>query len=225
MIGAAQSIDPPAPSSKGCATDSAVGAGKRDSGLMADSLDLELWQLVSLLSPTLGFQRSRVVVEEAMRSIAATPKDHRRNPIEEVLEHLAPLHGLVGAAARIAQKNASAHAPQRASLPTAPTSVFLQAAPAAPQAKSERAIGRSTARTDGARACGFAACGSRCLVETLAPSLGRDKAMTSLAKACLDIGIGPEGAPERADEILSHLAKQPGPVGITARFVRARLRG
>jgi hypothetical protein len=61
------------------------------------------------------------------------------------------------------------------------------------------------------------------IAKLLASSLGLEKSVEAIDSAAATLGLPEVLAPREALRLLEHLARAPGLVGISARFVKARL--
>jgi hypothetical protein len=61
------------------------------------------------------------------------------------------------------------------------------------------------------------------LVDLLGRSLGADKAAEAVNVAAQELGLGELLSRDEALRLLEHVARQPGIVGITARFAKSRV--
>lgn len=61
------------------------------------------------------------------------------------------------------------------------------------------------------------------IVELLAKAVGKQEAERVVERAAVSVGFGAEGPLAKAQQVLEAIANEPGLVGITARFAKARL--
>jgi hypothetical protein len=174
-----------------------------------DELPTTLRAVVALLAPTLGQEKSEEVVSEAARALGIADDTLDPDRVRALLGALGRTPGLVGVAARFARTRYE----RRASEPPAQPAEATDPVPA------------STRDPSSARPAGSPKTISRRrVVMLLAPTLGEEKADEVVVAALRRRGL-PENALSRQDALvlLDELAALPGVIGVTARFVKARV--
>jgi hypothetical protein len=159
-----------------------------------------LSELVALLAPTIGQDKSRDAVVAAARHLGLEGDALAREEALSILDHLATSAGILGVAARFVRERSASR----------PARVVCEPPPAGDPAPA------------GVPSAGGAAAAK--LKAQLAPALGQEKSEQLVADAMKQLGIdGHELTAAEASAILDLLAGTPGLVGVTARFARARL--
>jgi hypothetical protein len=151
-------------------------------------------ELVQNLGAVLGAGPARERVLSALRALGL---DEGRITFEQattVLAQLERLGGAAGAAARLAQRKLAGGA--------------LAGGTATPLPRAARGSGEV---------------GREELAALLAPSVGEELAAAAIDRAATRIGMGTKGTLETALAVLDAVAAEPGIVGTTARFAKARL--
>jgi hypothetical protein len=153
--------------------------------------------VASMLAQTLGQEKSAEVVGVAAAALGYRGPTLDRGQVDHLLDNLARAPGLIGIAARFAQRRVQA--------------VEERAPPSSVRPVSERqppSDPHSRIRNE--------------LVALLAQSLGVEKAEEEVAAAARRLGVGEKVSAAQATSILEDLAKSSGPIGATARFAKAR---
>lgn len=153
--------------------------------------------VAAMLAQTLGQEKSAEVVSVAAAALGYRGPLLTRDEASNLLDHLSRVAGLIGIAARFAQRRAQAADDRE---PPSSVRVMERSAPA-----SDRDTG---IRIE--------------LVALLAQSLGVEKAEEEVANASRRLALGPRLDRDQATRILEALAKTPGAIGATARFAKAR---
>ena len=170
---------------------------------------IHLDEIVSLLAPTLGQEKSEAVVAEAARALALPGRLWEVEQATALLDALSAMPGLVGNVARFARMRALfSRKATPAALPSSPPSAPASApdAPPAPPPPTPDPFARGT------------------LVGLLASTLGQEKSEEAIAAAMRKLGLfGLTLDRAQALLVLEDLALSPGLVGVTARFAKARL--
>ena len=167
-------------------------------------------QLVGLLAPTLGPEKSELLVASAIRTLGLPAgEDVRVDHVLAILDHLAAVEGLVGVAARFVKARGQVDA-------------LLDAQPQSARAQ----LVVRTPNGGGAFSVKPAAV-SRVSFEDislfLAPALGDAVARESVAKHAATLGIhGPDTTHAEAARVLESMSQVEGIVGVVASFARAR---
>lgn len=161
------------------------------------SRSLSFHDVAAMLAQTLGQEKSHEVVGVAAAALGYRGPMLDRSEADNLLDHLARAPGLVGIAARFAQRRAQAATEDKGP----PSSVR----------PVERGPGSD--RDMGVRGE---------LVMLLAQSLGLEKAEDEVSAAARKLGLGSKLSALQARAILDELAKTPGAIGATARFAKAR---
>ena len=183
--------------------------------------------LVPLLSPTLGEEKSAEVIGVAARQLGLAPP-FKQDEARTVLRTLASWTGIVGVAARFATARAStmfravmAAAPLSSRVESKPSSMPISSSPVSDPDDPRRASGRRAATTLPSSDHRVAV---HRLVELLAPSVGQEKSEEAVRDAMSRLGFqGDELDAKQSLRVLELLATSGGIVGVTARFAKARL--
>ena len=163
---------------------------------------LSAGELVAVLAPTLGQERSREAIVRAARELGIDGDGFGWSEGIAILDRLAKGVGLLALAARIARDRMAAQGPSpEREAEASPEVALCEAAPG------------SGPRVSVAR-----------LVSQLAPALGQEKSEQLVGDALRALGFGGgELSLEQALSTLDQLGTTPGIIGVTARFARARL--
>jgi hypothetical protein len=181
--------------------------------------------LVPLLSPTLGDEKSAEVLGVAARQLGLAPP-FKPDEARAILRTLASGTGIVGVAARFATARAST---MFRALGAPPVSSRVESNPTSSPTSSQndheidprRASGRRPAITLPATEHRIAV---HRLVELLAPSVGQEKSEEEVRDAMVRLGFEGDSLDARQSlRVLELLAATGGIVGVTARFAKARL--
>jgi threonine synthase len=163
---------------------------------------LSINTVVGLLSPTLGAEKSADVVFSAAKRLGFAEGGITGAQAIAILEELSRVTGLVGVTARFAKQRtdfarfATASPPRRSTLP--------------PPMPSSRPGPNRVAVSD--------------LAGLLAHTVGQEKSEDAIAAAASRLGILADTlARAEAIAVFEELSKQPGIVGITARFTKGRI--
>jgi hypothetical protein len=178
--------------------------------------------LVPLLSPTLGEERSAEVLGIAARQLGFAPP-FKPEEARAILRTLASWTGIVGVAARFATARASTVF-RAVAADAPPISSHIESKPAS-QSDPDSDVRRSSGRRP---AISLPASERRVaverLVELLAPSVGQEKSEEAVREAMGRLGFeGDELDGRQSLRVLELLATMGGIVGVTARFAKARL--
>jgi hypothetical protein len=172
-----------------------------------------LRELVALLAPTLGQERSREAILGAAGELGLAGEAFAWEEALSVLDRLARGTGILALAARFARDRLANHVEAPLDAPASRRPSY----PAGPR------------RAPSTRPFGMASEPGRRIAVTrlkaqLAPALGQEKSDQLVAEAMLWLRLGGEDlALEQALSVLDRLGATPGLVGVTARFARARL--
>jgi hypothetical protein len=170
-------------------------------------------ELVALLAPTLGQERSREAILGAAEELGLAGETFAWEEALSVLDRLARGTGILALAARFARDRLANHVEAPLSSSASPRRSYP---PGGRRAPSTRPIGM--APEPGRRIAV-----SR-LKAQLAPALGQEKSDQLVAEAMLSLRLaGEDLALDQALAVLDRLGATPGLVGVTARFARARL--
>jgi hypothetical protein len=161
-----------------------------------------LIDLMSMLAHTLGQEKSTEVVEAAAARLAIKGPMIERHDAEALLDFLSRTAGLVGIAARFAQRRAF-----RGEESPPPSSIRSKDQRDAPPSTERRRADSATRAS---------------LVELLTPSLGQEKAEEEVTAATRRLGFSGVLDMKQAGAVLDDLAGRPGAIGATARFAKAR---
>jgi hypothetical protein len=175
---------------------------------MGGSERTTLADLVALLAPTLGQEKSEEVVAEGARSLGILADEFSASRAVALLEALGRSPGMVGVAARFARTRFDARAQD--AIEEAPTSSGGAKRESKPSSGRMEVAPPRVARKQ--------------VVQLLAPTLGEEKS-EEVVLAALRRRHLPEDAldQDQALTLLEDLAAQHGLIGITARFAKARL--
>jgi hypothetical protein len=199
---------------------------------------IPLLELVALLAPTLGQEKSHDVVEEAARALGITADEVETAVALRLLEALGKESGIVGVAARFARQRfesrpaaENANAQEEPPISSGPSSAPSSAPSSSPTSAASSAAS-SGGPSSGPRRIGGPRHGStpkrtverHSLVALLAPTLGQEKAEDVVVGALRLLGLPEDNLDQRqALAMLEQLAGVPGLVGVTARFAKARV--
>jgi hypothetical protein len=162
---------------------------------------------ISMLEPTLGWDKSAEVVETTARELGLPANNLTLSQVLRIFEALGPRPDLVGVAARFARTRLEGDTGRLTNVPRAPE-VSKDAPPPSPPAPESP--GRWIPVTE--------------LVDLLAPSLGVEKSASLVAATGADLGLAVNKLDMHgALAILSRLAKSEGLVGVVAKFAKAQL--
>lgn len=165
---------------------------------------LSFGDIAGMLAQTLGQEKSAEVVGAAAGALGYRGPLLTREQASHVLDYLSGSPGLIGIAARFAQRRAQAADDREP--PSTVRAVEHQGADRPPPAPSSE-------RDAGVRGE---------LVALLAQSLGPEKAEEEVAAASRRLGLFGKLESAQAASVLDELAKSPGAIGATARFAKAR---
>jgi hypothetical protein len=163
---------------------------------------LTFTDVAGMLAQTIGQEKSAEVVGVAAVALGYRGPLLTREQATNLLDHLARVPGLIGIAARFAQRRA-----QGGDDAEPPSTVRAVERP-----PGERTL-PSSERDAGVRGE---------LVALLSQSLGVEKAEEEVSGACRRLGLGSRLEAAQAARVLDELARTPGAIGATARFAKAR---
>ncbi len=179
-------------------------------------------ELVSLLAPSLGREKSNEVVTTAIEVLELLPDALTSAQAYEVLDALGRGTGLIGIAARLARLRArfeTSDAPPEFDDETTDVEITAPASSRAP-ARTARPRQAPTTRP----ASSPAPLQRHDLVMLLTPTLGEEKAGSLVREAAIALGYtSPTLSLMQACGILERLSETGGIVGTTATFAKARL--
>jgi|LNFM01.1.fsa_nt_gb hypothetical protein len=182
-----------------------------DAGGKRWSLD----SLVSMLAPVVGAERARASVLSALASLRLPESAIDEGDARRVFQFLLGAGGLTGVAAhRVLSTMSSGDSPAASSSASVMRAVVNSdftppRAVSAVNAMQSTTSGPSVTRAQ--------------IVELLEHAVGRAVAETAVNRASSAAGFGPSGSVQSAMKVLETIAQEPGLVGITARFAKARL--
>lgn len=164
---------------------------------------------MELLAPTLGWEKSSEVVSVALSKRALPHGELTMDEAAALLDDLATRAGMVGIAARYAATRLQS---QRG----APVSMGRPSASERPPPPSGNTPSSSRARP--------VSLDMREIVDLFASAMGRDKSHEVVASAAKRLGL-PSDRLDKAQalNLVDQLAREPGVVGLCARFAKARL--
>lgn len=170
-------------------------------------------QLVGLLAPTLGQEKSESLVNAAARVLGMQiGEDLRVEQAYEIIERLSIADGIVGVVARFVKTRGE----------------LDELADHAPSSKRPGVHGLAMSTPGGGipiARTGFAEprLPLEELVHYLAPALGDEKAREAVATYAAQIGaLGPDVTRAQADAMLEHMSQADGILGVVASFAKAR---
>jgi hypothetical protein len=168
-------------------------------------------RLVDLIAPAVGKEKGEELISAAARSFGyATDKLDLQHALQ-ILGSLEATPGLVGVAARLAKSRLGSRTNQSS------TSIPRQAIDAVPERaeaiQAVQAVQKGVARLP-----------LHEIVKLLAATLGTEKAGDAVAAALAHFEVA-EGPMDRTQALalLDHIAREPGIVGVVARFAKARV--
>jgi hypothetical protein len=178
--------------------------------------------LVPLLSPTLGEEKSAEVLGLAARQLGFAPP-FKHEEARAILRTLASWTGIVGVAARFATARASTVF-RAVAADAPPNSSHIESKPAS-QSDPDSDVRRSSGRRPAINLPGSERrVAVDRLVELLATSVGQEKSEEVVREAMTRLGFeGDELDGRQSLRVLELLATMGGIVGVTARFAKARL--
>ena|SRR5579859_895773 len=169
-----------------------------------------LAEVVALLAPTLGQEKSEEVVGETARSLGILGDEFTVSKALAVLDALGKWSGMVGVAARFARTRFEGRPHEGAVVDEAPVSSGGTRREAKPSSGRMPAAPHRVDRKQ--------------IVNLLAPTLGDEKSeevvVAALSRRQLPLDTLDQ---KQALIVLEDLAAQHGLVGVTARFAKARL--
>ena len=181
-------------------------------------------ELVLALAPSLGDEKSAEVVTAALDKLGFDGQVLEPTQVDAVLDLLAGEQGLVGVAARVAKQRSRVFSDD-------PNMVLSGESSSAtrrslwPRGIDPRLYESSTSlRAPSVPPTGPQRVRVKDLVRMLAPSIGDVRGEEAVRGALARMNLeGAEISQDQALEALEMLAKEPGVVGVTARFAKARM--
>ncbi|MDP3277531.1 MAG: hypothetical protein Q8Q09_20260 [Deltaproteobacteria bacterium] len=185
----------------------------------------DVMSLADLLAPAVGNERARAAVLSALGALGIKASSMGAETVQKVFAYLATQGGLTGAASRRAaatlrvQSRAGTHGLEdqavftRSSRQTAADEP-LPLMSATPRAMSDRPASPSTEAGD--------MISRRELATLLAHAIGAEQALSVVERTCKTMSFGESGTVADGLRVLERIAQEPGLVGITARFAKAR---
>lgn len=187
-------------------------------------------EVVGLLAPALGDATAAGVVDAAARSLGLVGDEWPSEKRRAVLEQVAAQPGLVGITARVVLHRF------RPVPPAAPSAIAGASQPvglAHPAGKAHPAAAHPAAAQPPAdpggpsiEAPASVRSGTKpweVVCDLLAPALGADGARAAVERGVKALGLGRAITSAQALGLLEHVAREPGVVGIAARFAKTRL--
>jgi hypothetical protein len=173
-------------------------------------------RIAEMLAPTLGWEKSSEVVGEVILRLELPSETLSMEQTVVLLGDLARMPGMVGIAARFARSRLD---PPRAK----PRSTAVVSASTPPSTRGARERAGPETHPPSSRKSD-ATVSAEEIASLLASAMGTEKAMEVVLGAARRLAITPERIDkERAMALLDQLAGQPGIVGLSARFTKARL--
>lgn len=171
--------------------------------------------LVSMLAPAVGAERARASVLSALASLGLAEQSIDEDSARRVFQFLQGAGGLTGIASRRA---------------LATMSIGEDPEPATPEPLMRAMVNaditpaRGLPAVNAMTAYGSAVTVTRAdIVDLLAHAVGKSVAESAVERASVAVGFGAVGTVQSAMRVLETIAQEPGLVGITARFAKARL--
>lgn len=169
-----------------------------------------LADLVALLAPTLGQEKSEEVVAEAARSVGILVDEFSASRAHALLDQLGRSPGMVGVAARFARTRFEVRPHDGEPVEEPPVSSGGTRRESKPSSGRMEAVPQRIERKQ--------------IVGLLAPTLGDEKSEEVVLAAVTRRQLPEETLDQQqALAVLEDLAAQHGLVGVTARFAKARL--
>jgi hypothetical protein len=173
-------------------------------------------RVTEMLAPTLGWEKSMDVVGEAVARLELPAEAMSREQTIQLLGELGRTEGMVGIAARFARS--------RLDGPRAAPPVCMVEASPPPSVRGREARAVTVDAPPSTRRAAEVTVTAEEIASLLAGAMGAEKALEIVLGAVRRLGI----APERIDRLhamalLDLLAREPGIVGLAARFTKARL--
>ncbi|MFO0659050.1 MAG: hypothetical protein U0165_04370 [Polyangiaceae bacterium] len=185
---------------------------------------IPLDEVISLLSPTLGQEVATSMIGGAARSLGVVGPFVNYADAFRLLDQIAQKGGVIGAACRFAKQRLQASAGRATS---ASISSTRESAPAARSSSGSAPSSASSSEPAPASSAPAEAAQEGVSREEIAaifaPTLGEEKARDLIARFAEKQHFGARGSVDQALGILEALALEPGIVGVTARFGKARL--
>jgi hypothetical protein len=164
-------------------------------------------QLVELIAPALGREKSRELILASAKSLGHAPDRLNLQQALAILGALGEDPGIVGISARFAK-----------------TRLVAPGKKQAPSAAQPSSTARSLAPVESAPASAASQIEPDELAALLAHSIGTEKSKEVVRTALSALGLAGGGLnADQAHAILEAIAKTDGIVGVTARFAKARL--
>jgi hypothetical protein len=164
--------------------------------------------LMALLAPSVGNERAKAAVQSALAALAIRKVPLDADAALRVFKYLQGTGGLTAIAAR-----------------RAASAIGGDAGRATPAQPMDRPTSVSDGRSD-TPPRGVAVAGSPVtraeLAALLSHAVGNAEALAAVDRAAMTTGFGPSGTVEAGLRLLDALALEPGLLGITARFAKAR---
>ncbi len=180
-------------------------------------------ELVLALAPSLGEEKSIEVVLGALTRLGYENPLLDATQVDAVLDLLASEAGLVGVAARVAKQRSRVFADEPQSGTTGESSSSTRRS-MWPRGDARIYESSSTLRAPSIPPSGPPRFRAKDLARMLAPTIGDARAVETVAAAVGKLGVSPtDMSQEEALDVLEALAGEPGTLGVTARFAKARL--
>jgi hypothetical protein len=169
-------------------------------------------RVVELMAPALGTEKSEELVTASAKNLGYAAESLDVARALRILESLESQAGLVGVAARFAKSRVVSRTNDSSA--RVPRQAVEALGDAKPEPERPAVAGKRLERLDPSE-----------LVKLLAATLGIDKGRETLATALAQLGFSDRGGLDRAQAlaVLDHIAREPGIVGVVARFSKARV--
>jgi hypothetical protein len=174
---------------------------------------VSLQEVIDCLAHTIGHDKSVEVVAAAAAELGLKEAWLQRQEADALLDQLGKTPGMVGSAARSAQRRGLRA--EEAMPPSSARPRLTEAPASTPPASAPRSAPVSAPKSAPGGVRGH-------LVTLLSSALGAEKAEEIIAAASRKLGFGAQLDGRQATAILDDLASAPGPIGAMARFAKAR---
>ena len=164
------------------------------------------------MAPALGTEKSEELVAASAKNLGYAAETLDLDRAMRILESLEAQAGLVGVAARLAKSRVASRT--NTSSTRVPRQTASVPGAAKPEPEKPAAAGKRIERLDSGE-----------IVKLLAATLGTDKGRETLAAALVQLGFSDRNGLDRTQAlaVLDHIAREPGIVGVVARFSKARV--
>ena len=188
-------------------------------------------ELIGLLAPTLGPARSRELVDDAVRALAILDRELDDRQVRAILDFVGRSPGIAPMAVRFARSRYDRRV-RTGENPVAvlPTPTPHAAEPPPPSSNDGGRAALASLRTSTSRLRSLEQqqhqqqpTDVQSLIALLAPTVGTEKSTELVQSAMRSLAIVPsELDRDAALRVFDQLARQPGIIGVAARFAKAR---